>query len=72
MILCFTKHGNDYLKMFRDTKGVNRMQYTEGKLRKLGSRFLLLEDDQRHVPVPESLKSFVNTAGPCDNTTALT
>lgn len=49
------KWGDDYTRMFRDLKA-NPMQHTEEKLRKLGSRYLLLAPDQRHVEVPESIQ----------------
>ena len=52
MIQCMNRHGTDYIKMFRDIK-VNNMQHTEEKLRKLGSRFILLSPEQRHVPCIE-------------------
>ena len=35
-----------YTKMFRDIK-INTMQYTEDKLRKMCSRYLLLDPEQR-------------------------
>ena len=53
---CMAKHGTDYAKMFRDIK-TNNMQYTESKLQKMGSRFLLLEEEQRIVPVPENAQA---------------
>eukprot|EP00980_Cylindrotheca_fusiformis_P011746 scaffold2794_cov100-Cylindrotheca_fusiformis.AAC.4 len=49
---CMKKYGTDYGKMFRDHK-LNVMQHTETKLRKMGSRFLLLSPEQRVVDVPE-------------------
>eukprot|EP00522_Entomoneis_paludosa_P012061 CAMPEP_0172443924 /NCGR_PEP_ID=MMETSP1065-20121228/4100_1 /TAXON_ID=265537 /ORGANISM="Amphiprora paludosa, Strain CCMP125" /LENGTH=180 /DNA_ID=CAMNT_0013194319 /DNA_START=44 /DNA_END=586 /DNA_ORIENTATION=- len=52
---CMKKHGDNYLKMFRDTK-TNDMQHTEQVLRKLGSRYLLLSPQQRRVEVPENVK----------------
>jgi hypothetical protein len=48
---CMEKYGDDYTRMFRDIK-VNTMQHTVEKLRKMGSRFLLLSPDQRRVEVP--------------------
>jgi len=33
----------------------NVMQYTEAKLRKMASRFLLLEGAQRLIPVPSEV-----------------
>jgi len=53
---CMAKHGDNYRRMFRDTKGVNKMQHTEEKLRKLGSRFLLLTSEQRRVEIPDKVK----------------
>lgn len=49
------KYGDNYLKMFRDTK-VNNMQYTETQLKKMASRFLLLDDEQRVVDIPDRIK----------------
>jgi hypothetical protein len=49
------KHGDDFTAMFRDIK-VNNMQYTETQLRKMSSRFLLLDDEQRTVEVPQKIK----------------
>lgn len=61
---CMAKHGGNYTKMFRDIK-TNDLQYTEGKLRKLGSRFLLLTSEQRRVQVPAKVRHLV----PADTTT---
>ncbi len=55
IIKCFEKYGNDYAKMSRDIK-VNDMQYTEHFLRKIGSRFLLMNENQRRVDVPENIR----------------
>jgi Ribosome biogenesis protein Nop16 len=52
---CMQKWGDNYTRMFRDIK-VNTMQHTEEKLRKMGSRFLLLSPEQRRVEVPESVQ----------------
>ena len=49
------KHGDDFTAMFRDIK-VNNMQHTETQLRKMASRFLLLDEEQRVVDVPERIK----------------
>lgn len=54
IIKCMAKHGDDYVAMFRDIK-VNNMQYTETQLRKMASRFLLLDDEQRTVKVPQKI-----------------
>jgi len=50
------KHGDDYTAMFRDIK-VNNMQHTETQLRKMASRFLLLDEEQRVVDIPERIKA---------------
>jgi Ribosome biogenesis protein Nop16 len=55
MVKCMTKWGDNYTRMFRDLK-VNPMQHTEDKLRKLGSRFLLLSPDQRRMEVPSNIQ----------------
>jgi len=55
---CMEKHGDDYLKIFRDIK-LNNMQYTENQLRKIGTRFLLLNPNQRRVDIPEKVKHLV-------------
>lgn len=52
---CFSKHGNDYKSMSRDRK-VNNMQHTENVLRKLGARFLLLNESQRKVDIPAKVR----------------
>lgn len=49
------KHGTDYTAMFRDMK-VNKMQHTEQQLRKMASRFLLLDEEQRVVDIPQCIK----------------
>jgi hypothetical protein len=58
MVRCMTKHGDNYTKMFRDTK-TNDMQHTEEKLRKWGARYLLLTSEQRRLPVPDKLKALL-------------
>lgn len=55
MAKCMTKYGDNYTKMFRDIK-VNNMQHTEDRLRKMGSRYLLLTPEQRRAAVPEKVK----------------
>lgn len=52
MVQCMNRYGTEYIKMFRDIK-VNYMQHTEEKLRKLGSRFILLSPEQRRVTCTE-------------------
>ncbi|KAL3918197.1 MAG: hypothetical protein SGILL_004353 [Bacillariaceae sp.] len=56
---CFSKYGDDYGKAMRDIK-INKMQYTETQLRKMGARFLLLNPEQRTVEVPDKVKSLVD------------
>jgi nucleolar protein 16 len=56
---CLEKHGDDYHSMFMDTK-TNKMQHTETRLRKMASRFLLLESDQRIVELPDKVKHLVS------------
>mmetsp|Transcript_10936 Transcript_10936/g.15408 ORF Transcript_10936/g.15408 Transcript_10936/m.15408 type:complete len:178 (+) Transcript_10936:166-699(+) len=55
---CMTKHGDDYLAMSRDIK-LNNMQHTEHKLKKMGARFLLLNEDQRRCDVPDKVQHLV-------------
>eukprot|EP00977_Amphora_coffeiformis_P018575 scaffold6594_cov162-Amphora_coffeaeformis.AAC.4 len=55
MAKCMAKHGDNYKAMFRDIK-INNMQHTEDKLRKMGARFLLLNETQRRVPVPSKVE----------------
>ena len=55
MARCMAKYGDDYTRMFRDTK-VNNMQHTEHMLRKLGSRFLLLSPAQRQMEIPDKVQ----------------
>lgn len=65
MAKCFAKYGvqgdndNNYTKMFRDTQGVNPLQHTEEKLRKLGARYLLLTPEQRRLDVPDTVKAWL-------------
>jgi len=68
MAKCFAKYGvhddnnNNYTKMFRDTQGVNTLQHTEEKLRKLGARYLLLTPEQRRQEVPDTVKEWMAAA----------
>lgn len=55
IVRLLAKHGDDYTAMFRDIK-VNNMQHTETQLRKMASRFLLLDEEQRVVDIPERIK----------------
>ena len=55
MVKCFEKYGDDYARMAKDIK-VNNMQHTENQLRKLGARFLLLNESQLRVEVPERIQ----------------
>lgn len=50
-------------KISRDIK-VNDMQHTENHLRKLGARFLLLNERERRVDVPDSVKHLIH--GGCE------
>jgi Ribosome biogenesis protein Nop16 len=61
IVKCLAKYGDDYGKAFRDTK-VNYMQHTENQLRKMGARFLLLNAEQRVVPVPEKVKPLLESS----------
>lgn len=56
---CMKKHGDNYKKMFMDIK-VNDLQHTETQLRKLSSRFFLLDEEQRLVDVPEKVKHLIH------------
>eukprot|EP00545_Synedropsis_sp_CCMP1620_P010133 CAMPEP_0119014714 /NCGR_PEP_ID=MMETSP1176-20130426/10269_1 /TAXON_ID=265551 /ORGANISM="Synedropsis recta cf, Strain CCMP1620" /LENGTH=181 /DNA_ID=CAMNT_0006967937 /DNA_START=17 /DNA_END=562 /DNA_ORIENTATION=+ len=59
---CLTKHGADnYKKMFMDIK-TNDMQLTEKQLRKLASRFVLLDPEQRSVDVPANVQHLVSSS----------
>mmetsp|Transcript_7093 Transcript_7093/g.19844 ORF Transcript_7093/g.19844 Transcript_7093/m.19844 type:complete len:287 (+) Transcript_7093:251-1111(+) len=53
---CLAKHGDDYVKMFFDIKGVNRYQWTQHKLRKMGARYLLLTPAQRRLKIPDTVR----------------
>jgi hypothetical protein len=53
---CLAKHGDNYKKIFMDIKTVNEMQHTEKQLRKLASRFFLLDPEQRLVEVPTKVE----------------
>ena len=57
MARLFAKHGDDYKKMSWDIK-LNDMQHTEHKLKKMGSRYLLLSDQERaeQVTFPENVR----------------
>jgi hypothetical protein len=59
IVKCLKKHGQDFGKIFRDTK-VNYMQYTETELTKMGARFLLLTPEQLALEVPESVKALMH------------
>ena len=61
MIQCMNRYGTDYVKMFRDIK-INYLQHTEDKLRKIGSRYILLSPEQRRVPyseIPEKVQQLL-------------
>jgi len=53
---CMAKYGDDYGRMFRDTKSLNKMQFTERQLQKMGARFLLLAPEERRVDLPEKVR----------------
>lgn len=53
------KYGDDYGKMARDIK-MNIMQHNTNQLKKIGSRFLLLEESQIRVDVPENVKPMMS------------
>lgn len=62
IVKCMEKYGTNYRAMFRDVK-VNNLQHTEGKLRKLGARFLLLHPDQIAVQdIPENVLALMEHA----------
>ena len=63
IVKCLEKHGDDFTKMFMDIK-VNNMHCTESQLRKLASRFLLLDPSQRVVDVPEKTKHLFTCNSP--------
>uniref|UniRef100_A0A7S2NXJ9 Nucleolar protein 16 n=1 Tax=Leptocylindrus danicus TaxID=163516 RepID=A0A7S2NXJ9_9STRA len=57
MARLFAKYGDDYKKMSWDIK-LNDMQHTKHKLKKMGSRYLLLSDQERaeQVTFPENVR----------------
>jgi hypothetical protein len=55
IVKLFQKYGDDYMKMARDIK-MNNMQHTKGQLKKIGARFLLLEESQIRVDIPDDVK----------------
>jgi len=59
---CLAKHGDNYKKMAFDLK-VNKMQHTEHILRKMGSRFILLESHQRShgIEIPDKVKHLISS-----------
>lgn len=59
MIKLFRKYGDDYGKMARDIK-INNMQHTPKQLKKIGSRFLLLEESQIRVEIPDNVKPLMS------------
>ncbi len=58
IIKLLERYGDDYAKMSRDIK-INNMQHTENKLRKIGARFLLLNEKEIRVDIPENVKSLM-------------
>ena len=57
MARLFGKYGDDYKKMMFDIK-LNNMQHTKNKVRKMGSRYLLLSEAERaeQVEFPENVR----------------
>ena len=58
IVNCLDKHGTNFTKMFRDIK-TNSLQHTEEKLRKLASRFFLLEDKDLIESIPDRVKELI-------------
>ena len=58
MVKLMERYGDDWEKMARDIKR-NNMQHSSHKLKKLGSRFLLLSEAQLRVELPESVKEMM-------------
>ena len=58
MVKLMERHGDDYDKMARDIKR-NDMQHSSHRLRKMGSRFLLLSDSQLRVELPENVEKMM-------------
>jgi Ribosome biogenesis protein Nop16 len=57
------KYNDDFIKFFRDTK-VNYLQHTEEKINKLCSRFISLQNEQRHTPIeelPSNIQSIISS-----------
>jgi hypothetical protein len=52
------KYGNNYTSMARDIK-FNNMQHNENQLRKIGARFLLLNENQIRVDIPDGVKTLM-------------
>lgn len=52
------KYGNNYTSMARDIK-LNNMQHNENQLRKIGARFLLLNENQIRVEIPDSVRALM-------------
>lgn len=49
------RYGDDYERMARDIKR-NNMQHSSHRLKKMGSRFLLLSEGQLRVELPENVE----------------
>lgn len=58
IVTLFEKYGGDYTRMARDIK-LNNMQHTETQLRKIGARFLLLNENQIRVDIPDRVKEMM-------------
>ena len=59
IIKLFKKYGADYGKMARDIK-LNNMQHNTNQLKKIGSRFLLLDENQIRVDIPDDVKPLMS------------
>jgi hypothetical protein len=58
MVKLFAKYGSNYKKMSMDIK-LNNMQHMETQLQKIGARFLLLNENQLRVELPDSVKELM-------------
>jgi hypothetical protein len=58
MVKLFAKYGSNYKKMSMDIKLTN-MQHMETQLQKIGARFLLLNENQLRVELPDSVKELM-------------
>jgi len=58
MVKLMERYGDDWEKMARDIKR-NNMQHSSHKLKKMGSRFLLLSEAQLRVELPENVEQMM-------------